>query len=91
MEDLATKNTATTSFFMTIETNDLALVTGGDWNGVVDWLKEKGTQIINHFFPPVSAQGQAQTPGGNAQVQFSYGDAPRPPQLPPLPPLHSGK
>ena len=77
----------TTTALTTIEIDTLANVTGGDGGGVqgtVDWLQQKGSQVLNHFFPKWGVQGDTPTPGGG-RAQYAAGDTPELPKMKPLP------
>jgi hypothetical protein len=67
----------TTTALTTIEIDTLANVTGGDGGvqGTVDWLQQKGDQVLNKFFPSWGVQGQTPTPGGGS-AQYRAGEAP---------------
>jgi len=75
-----------TDELQTIEPATLTDVIGGDGNpveGLVDWAKEKGGQVIDHFFPRV--QGNADLDAGPLRAQGTFNGPPLP-QLPPLSP-----
>lgn len=79
----------TTTALTTIEIDTLANVTGGDGGGVqgtVDWLQQKGDQVLNSFFPSWGVQGQTPTPGGG-KAQYRGGEAPALKPMPALKPL----
>jgi hypothetical protein len=77
-----------TTALTTIDIDTLANVTGGDGpvDGAIDWLKQKGDQVLNRFFPSWGVQGQTPTPGGG-NAQYRAGEAPPLQPMPQLPPL----
>ena len=82
-----TNETTTENALQTIEIDTLALVIGGDAvSDGVDWLKQKGDQVLNRFFPSWGVQGQTPLPGGGA-AQGRAGEAPPLPPMQPLPAL----
>lgn len=80
--------TTTETALTTIEIDTLASVTGGDGGvqGTVDWLQQKGDQVLNKFFPSWGVQGQTPTPGGG-KAQYRAGEAPALKPMPALKPL----
>jgi hypothetical protein len=78
---------ATEFILQTIEIETLTYVTGGEgeqsWG---QWLQERGSQVLNKFFPSWGVQGQTPTPGGGS-AQYRAGDTPSLPSLPQLPPM----
>jgi len=76
----------TTTALITLDIDTLANVTGGDGGvqGTIDWLQQKGDQVLNKFFPSWGVQGQTPTPGGG-NAQYRGGESPPLKQMPALP------
>jgi len=80
----------TTNELQTIEIETLIYVTGGEGQSWTQWLQERGSQIVNRFFPDWGVQGQTPTPGGGS-AQYRGGNTPQLPQLPQLPQMGGGQ